>query len=155
MRLIRDFFLRFSKYIFFFFEAEAKTAKREVGQGTLVVDKWNGKWEGNRTWRALYARSRVASMKMRVPRRKRSLTNVPGSPRMSMATTSRLSRYTLVPSTSKRTCWTRVSARHVGTRTRIARAHIRLNMPPYSPAGSGHRRLQVSASRSTQLESLE
>ena len=30
-------FLRFSKYIFFFFEAEAKTAKREVGQGTLVV----------------------------------------------------------------------------------------------------------------------
>jgi len=29
--------LRFSIYIFFFFGAEAKTTKREVGRGTLVV----------------------------------------------------------------------------------------------------------------------
>jgi hypothetical protein len=34
-------FFRFSKYIFFFFEAEPKTAKREVGQGTLVVTHTN------------------------------------------------------------------------------------------------------------------
>ena len=40
MRLIRDFFFIF-KIFFFFFEAEPKTAKREVGKGTLVVTHTN------------------------------------------------------------------------------------------------------------------
>jgi hypothetical protein len=31
------FFLLFHKYIFFFFEANPKTGKMEVGRGTLVV----------------------------------------------------------------------------------------------------------------------
>lgn len=41
---------------------------------------------------------------MRVPRRKRRRTFEPGSPSNSCATTSKLSRYTLVPSTSKSVC---------------------------------------------------
>ena len=112
--------------------AQGAPARREsVRIQELEVGSVDARGEtGNCTWRVLCWRWRMASTKMRVPRRNRSRTGDPGSPRMSMATTSRPSRYTFVPSTSKRICSQRVSSRRHGLQlgpgsgTRMARVMV-------------------------------